>query len=286
MPNGLEKTPLRHQNQIANTDAEKVPLLLTSMGCEDAVPPTEIKRLGDNGEKRPLKLVINSIKKKVSGGLEKFSPQKRQQFLCARNGSVSTTSSEKNRRKELRTNRPFTVPGFHIFTADDNHAETMDTHSRHQVLRPALWPAIDWKGNFDLRAHSQNDVSDERFREHFEDLLNPLRLNELDLSSQATSNVRISVLDNDIEPIEIAYAIQNQLKTNAGCGPDEVAAGRFKALPTDWFLFLTSLLNAIFHAEYPLCFARSRMVAIFKKGARDVCDNYRDISIMSSIANI
>ncbi|ELU02383.1 hypothetical protein CAPTEDRAFT_205935 [Capitella teleta] len=68
-----------------------------------------------------------------------------------------------------------------------------------------LWKAIDWKGNFDLRAHSQNDVSDERFRDHFEDLLNPLHLNEFDLSSQATSNVCIPVLDNDIEPIEIAY---------------------------------------------------------------------------------
>ena len=60
---------------------------------------------------------------------------------------------------------------------------------------------------------------DSEFKKHFEALLNPEGLEELELE-HVYSNVHVPVLDNQIEPLEIDHVIKHQLKFNKGCGPD------------------------------------------------------------------
>ena len=148
-----------------------------------------------------------------------------------------------------------------------------------------LWKAINWKGGLD-RLADHCEVSDDQFRQHFELLLNPDQLQQLDFRDALTSDMYVPLLDDDIQPLEIAYIIQNQLKSNSGCGPDGVSPGLFKHLSPNWFFLLNEMMNRIFHSQYPFVFAQAKMFMIFKKGARNQADNYRGISVMNSIAKI
>ena len=112
-----------------------------------------------------------------------------------------------------------------------------------------LWRAINWKGQYMANDLSDETPSDIEFKQHFEKLLNPDSLQELDLTDME-SNVNIPVLDKPVDPAEVDYVIKHQVKSNKGCGPDGLCPGIFKLLPVQWIMFLTVLFTNILYNCY------------------------------------
>ena len=100
------------------------------------------------------------------------------------------------------------------------------------------------------------------------------------------TDVTIPVLDDPISPNEVQIQIK-KLKGNKACGPDGVPPGVFKILPIEWVLYISTLFNNIFlPGTYPICWTTTKLFTIFKRGMRDMPDNYRGINVMNSIAKI
>ena len=146
-----------------------------------------------------------------------------------------------------------------------------------------LWQAVNWKGEFDGRVKDAPPSSE--FQQHFEQVLNPDNQNEVDFTGIDT-NVTIPILDNLIHPDEVEAVLNRHIKPNKGSGPDGVPPGILTLLPASWIIFLASLFNTVFQSGYPISWAYARMVVLFKKGRHDLCDNYRAINIINSIAKV
>ena len=141
-----------------------------------------------------------------------------------------------------------------------------------------MWKAIGWNG--EPTEESSQVPSDLEFKIHFEDLLNPSNLDE---SVPVQSNVHIPLLDNEIEPEEIEKA-RKSLNSNKGyIGVD---IGFLKVLPGEWILMLVTIFNSIFFGNYPSSWCFSKLIILFKKGARHLCGNYRGITITDTLAKL
>ena len=77
------------------------------------------------------------------------------------------------------------------------------------------------------------------------------------------------------------------MKADKTSGPDGIPPGVYKLLNYEWILLLTSLFNLIFsNAVYPVQWSYAKLFMIFKRGNRNDPNNYRGISVISSIAKI
>ena len=147
----------------------------------------------------------------------------------------------------------------------------------------ALWKAINWKGEVDMK--SLATPSDEEFQNHLEKLYNPDGLEQIDMSDIQT-DVTIPVLDGPIDPTEVESVLNKNIKPNKGCGPDGVPPGLLSYLPVTWILTLTTIFNFVFQNGFPHSWAYAKMVMLFKKGQRELCDNYRGISMTNCLAKV
>ena len=146
-----------------------------------------------------------------------------------------------------------------------------------------LWNAINWKG--ELGTKRVNSPSDEVFKSHFENLLNPGKCEyaEMPLTYR---DISVPILDDPITPEEVQGVIDRQLKPNKGCGPDGLSPRLFAILPVQWILILTHLFNIVFNSLYPEEWRFAKIITLFKKGDTSECGNYRGISVMNSIPKI
>ena len=149
----------------------------------------------------------------------------------------------------------------------------------------ALWQAIDWNGKVCRDVNAANDApSDDQFKEHFERLLNPP--DSEPVVPPDPGGPYIPVTDAPITPAEILDAV-NSMKPNKSGGPSGIPPGFLRSLPAAWIMFLATLFTTIFYtASFPRNWSLSRLIVIFKKGARSCCDNYRGISITDSFAKL
>ena len=149
-----------------------------------------------------------------------------------------------------------------------------------------IWRAINWKGELATHTdHSNMRPKDIDFKLHFEHLLNPSNLEPLD-PDLVTTNITVPVLDDPISVNEVIEAIKG-LKSNKASGPDGVSPGVFKCMPDSWVNSLTILFNQVFEEGiYPKCWSLSKLSVLYKKGNAALCDNYRGISVMNSIAKL
>ncbi len=146
--------------------------------------------------------------------------------------------------------------------------------------------AINWKGDFvGSSERDQSSPSDEKFRRHFEEVLNPPSTVNLDTVDIAT-DITIPILDDPISPDEVQGQIR-KLKPNNASGPDGLPPGVFTLLPANWIITLATLFNNIFvYGVYPSEWVRVKAFAIFKKGDKANPSNYRCISVLNSIAKL
>ena len=144
-----------------------------------------------------------------------------------------------------------------------------------------LWKAINWNGC--LKDDSREEMpTDDEFRNHFEALLNPPATQPIIVPE----STYLPATDDPITPLEVDRAIRSLRPKKSG-GPSGVPPGLLKVLPGNWIAFLASLFSAIMYSSsYPTTWTYTKLVTIFKKGARLSCDNYRGIALMDSLAKL
>ena len=143
-----------------------------------------------------------------------------------------------------------------------------------------IWKAINWKG--DINEKDIVQPADEKFKLHFENLLN---MNQTNYSEIQLDNCPyIPVLDDPFTLPELDTAIKD-LKTEKGY--TGVCPGLFVNLPLTWLIFFLTLFNVIFqNLSYPAQWTYSKLITLFKSGNRMDCGNYRGISIMDTLAKV
>ena len=145
-----------------------------------------------------------------------------------------------------------------------------------------LWKAINWNGS--IKDPTQREApSDDAFKQHFELLLNPAHAQPIQ-STPEDDIMYLPVTDDPIQPIEVSEAVKS-LKPSKSGGPSGIPPGLLKLLPANWIIFLASLFTELLNSHrYPFSWSFTKLVTLFKKGARDACSNYRGISLMDSLA--
>lgn len=144
-----------------------------------------------------------------------------------------------------------------------------------------IWKSINWKGS--VECNDAENPDDEQFKEHFEKLLNPPDVENLD-NDVPESAPYIPILDDPFTPSELDQALCNMNTNKSYSG---LCPGVVKNLPVLWLSFLLSIFNAVFNSWcYPLAWCCSKLVVLFKSGNRLLCNNYRGISIMDTLAKI
>jgi len=123
-----------------------------------------------------------------------------------------------------------------------------------------LWKSVGWNGKF-TNGNSPDSPSDEDFRSHFNDLLNP----PSDPLVIPAPSPYIPILDDDITLYEVDQEVK-RLKANKAAGIDGIPPGVLKFLPADWLVLLTILFNKLFaNGMYPSQWAIAKLFVIFKK---------------------
>ncbi|KAK3525208.1 hypothetical protein QTP86_023239 [Hemibagrus guttatus] len=115
-----------------------------------------------------------------------------------------------------------------------------------------------------------------RWKEYFEDLLNPT-----DTPSVEEPEAEDSEVDSFITQAEVTEVVQ-QLLGGKAPGVDEIRPEYLKSLDVVGLSWLTCLCNVAWRSgTVPLDWATGVVVPLFKKGDRRVCSNYRGITLLS-----
>ncbi|KAK3526805.1 hypothetical protein QTP70_033550 [Hemibagrus guttatus] len=115
-----------------------------------------------------------------------------------------------------------------------------------------------------------------RWKEYFEDLLNPT-----DTPSVEEPEAEDSEVDSFITQAEVTEVVQ-QLLGGKAPGVDEIRPEYLKSLDVVGLSWLTRLCNIAWQSgTVPLDWATGVVIPLFKKGDRRVCSNYRGITLLS-----
>ncbi|KAK3511772.1 hypothetical protein QTP70_021807 [Hemibagrus guttatus] len=115
-----------------------------------------------------------------------------------------------------------------------------------------------------------------RWKEYFEDLLNPT-----DTPSVEEPEAGDSEVDSFITQAEVTEEVQ-QLLGGKAPGVDEIRPEYLKSLDVVGLSWLTRLCNIAWRSgTVPLDWATGVVVPLFKKGDRRVCSNYKGITLLS-----
>ena len=115
-----------------------------------------------------------------------------------------------------------------------------------------------------------------RWREYFEDLLNPVKA-----STRDTHEVTHLGEDEVFTAAEVATAIKG-IKSGKAAGEDEIRPEMLKALTGEGILWLTRVCQVAWKlGKTPRDWQTGVIIPIFKKGDRKQCTNYRGISLLS-----
>ena len=130
------------------------------------------------------------------------------------------------------------------------------------------------------------DITKERWQNHFSNLLNPLN----ELPGNGNDNEETGTreefredpdLDEEISSEEVKRTIDN-LKKAKSPGMDNISAELLQTAGERIIPYITKLLNKVFQSSYfPINWATAIVVPLFKKGDKDIADNYRGISLLS-----
>ena len=125
-------------------------------------------------------------------------------------------------------------------------------------------------------------ISPEQWSQHFQTVFRTSEpRDDLPTSDTDGADAMFDELNVPITDEEVHVAISS-LKNRKACGHDNVTAEMLKASGNIAVTFFTQLFNKIFsEGVYPEQWSRSVIVPLFKKGDRDIPNNYRGISLQS-----
>ncbi|XDV17602.1 hypothetical protein PO909_023436 [Leuciscus waleckii] len=116
----------------------------------------------------------------------------------------------------------------------------------------------------------------ERWKEYFEDLLNPT-----DTFSIEEAEAEGSEVDSSITQAEVSEVVKKLFGGKAR-GVDEIRPEYLKSLDVAGLSWLTRLCNIAWRSgTVPLDWQTGVVIPLFKKGDRRVCSNYRGITLLS-----
>ena len=134
---------------------------------------------------------------------------------------------------------------------------------------------------YSIKDFDGNILTDEneilsRWREYFEDLLNPVKA-----STRDTHEVTHLGEDKVFTAAEVATAIKG-IKSGKAAGEDEIRPEMLKALTGEEILWLTRVCQVAWKlGKTPRDWQTGVIIPIFKKGDCKQCANYREISLLS-----
>ena len=134
---------------------------------------------------------------------------------------------------------------------------------------------------YSFKDSTRNILTDEneivsRWRECFEDLLNPVKA-----STRDTHEVTHLGEEEAFIAAEVATAIKG-IKCRKAAGKDEIILKMLKALTGEGILWLTRVCQVAWKfGKTPRHWQTGVIIPIFKKGDRKQCTNYRGISLLS-----
>ena len=147
----------------------------------------------------------------------------------------------------------------------------------------SIWKVINWKG--ELQDQPECEPTEEKFKQHFEALLNPSDRVSINTADFIVSPY-ITILDDDVSYNEVNDFI-DQCKPNKACDMNGLSPGIFKFLPAQWILTIVSLCNIVLNTFFqPPSWIYSKLIGIFKKGDRKLGGNFRGISVNDTIYRI
>ena len=149
------------------------------------------------------------------------------------------------------------------------------TRLLHKNDHKKIWKSIGWDGT--LEEKQVDKPSDEEFRMHFENLLNPPVTEPLE-TVDISNSPHVPNLDDPIDEKEVEEAAKSSKESKSFIG---MTPAIFKCFPTIWILYVTQILNLVFNqnVSFPVKWCYNKLIVLFKKGARLLCGNYRGISI-------
>jgi hypothetical protein len=146
-----------------------------------------------------------------------------------------------------------------------------------------IWKSINWDGS--IEEVQEASPSDQDFKLHFEQLLNPAERGDEE-AIDVSELPYIPILDDPITESEVEEAAETCKETKSFIG---MTPAIFKCMPAIWITFVTQMMNLIFCGNilsYPVKWAYSKLVVLFKKGVRLVCGNYRGLSIGDTLGKV
>ena len=134
---------------------------------------------------------------------------------------------------------------------------------------------------YSIKDSDANILTDEneilsRWREYFEDLLNPVTA-----STRDTHEVTQIGEDKVFTAAEMATSIKG-IKSGKAAGEDEIRPEMLKALTGEGILWLTRVCQVVWKfGKIPRDWQTGVIIPVFNKGDRKQCKNYRGISLLS-----
>ena len=156
-----------------------------------------------------------------------------------------------------------------------------------------FWKVL--RGISQSKVESSPAITSEKWLTHFEQLFNPSIITEETSnynnqesntgSEYLNSDIESYVLNMDISEEEIFNAIKSLKVDKAATGL--LTAKHFKHSSNFIISYLKAILNKIYSSgEFPEQWALSILIPLYKKGPRDIPDNYRGISLIDIFSKI
>ena len=126
------------------------------------------------------------------------------------------------------------------------------------------------------------NITIQQWQDHYTKLFNPdNEPNHQPMTEEQEQEVYVEDLDQDIGAQELERAFK-KLKKDKATGVDEISAEILLHSKSNIQPYLVKIFNKIFQMGYfPLQWGIATIVPLFKKGDRNLCDNYRGISLLS-----
>ena len=154
--------------------------------------------------------------------------------------------------------------------------ESRDSRSFWALIKKLNWKKTKWP-----------NITIGQWHDHYTHLFNPGNIpsDQGNTTSEETLT-EVDELDHDITEQEVDQALQ-KLKKDKATGVDEVSAEILLHAKDKIHLYLCNIFNKIYETGYfPIQWGIATIIPLFKKGDRDLCDNYRGISLLSITSKV
>ena len=148
-----------------------------------------------------------------------------------------------------------------------------------------------WNTSKEIRSKnkSQPCISLEKWSDHFQSVFGTNEIEDLqqkEKTKEIKPMIHIPELDDAISEDEVKSALHS-MKLGKASGLDEICSEFLKYSGNAVIPFLTLFFNRLYDAcFFPICWTKSIIIPLFKRGDESDPDNYRGISLLSTVSKL